>query len=58
MSTGLRRKELVRPDIEQVEPNTPDGLRRGRNAKIRRVQGKARTGRTVLLIGRCAAGVG
>jgi integrase len=49
LSTGLRREELVRVDLDQVEPNTPDALRRGRQARITRVQGKARTERTVFL---------
>jgi integrase len=51
LSTGLRREELVRVDLDQVEPNSPDALRRGRQARITRVQGKARTERTVFLSG-------
>ena len=51
LSTGLRREELVRVDLDQVEPNTSDALRRGRQARITRVQGKARTERTVFLSG-------
>jgi site-specific recombinase XerD len=36
-------------DLDQVEPNTPDALHRGRQARITRVQGKARTERMVFL---------
>jgi integrase len=49
VSTGLRREELVRVDLDQVEPNTPDALRRARQARITRVHGTARTERTVFL---------
>ena len=47
LSTGLRRKELVRLDLEQLQPNTPDGLRTARKAKISGVRGKGRTSRHV-----------
>jgi site-specific recombinase XerD len=46
LSTGLRRDELVRLECDQVQPNTPDGLRR---ARITRVRGNARIERTVFL---------
>jgi integrase len=49
LSTGLRREELVRLELDQVEPHTPEALRRGRQARITRVQGKGRTERTVFL---------
>jgi integrase len=49
LSTGLRREELVRLDLEQLEPCTPAGLRAARKARITRVQGKGRTERTVFL---------
>jgi len=42
LSTGLRREELVRLDLDQVSPNTPDALRQGRQGRITRVQGKGR----------------
>jgi integrase len=49
LSTGLRREELVRLDLAQVEPNTPALLRSVRQARITRVQGKGKTERTVFL---------
>lgn len=49
LSTGLRREELVRLDLDQVEPNTPEELRRARRGRIVRVRGKGKTERTVFL---------
>lgn len=49
LSTGLRREELTRLDLDQLEPNTPEGLRRARRAQITRVRGKGKTQRTVFL---------
>lgn len=47
LSTGLRREELVHLDLEQLQPNTPAGLRAARKAKIAGVRGKGRTSRHV-----------
>ena len=49
LSTGLRREELVRLNLHQVAPNTPDALRAARKAKISGVRGKGRTSRHVYL---------
>jgi integrase len=49
LSTGLRREELVNVDLDQVSPTTPAELRRARQGRITRVQGKGRTERTVFL---------
>jgi site-specific recombinase XerD len=49
LSTGLRREELVNVDLDQVTPNTPTDLRRARQGRITRVQGKGRMERTVFL---------
>jgi site-specific recombinase XerD len=49
LSTGLRREELVNVDLDQVSPNTPGELRRARQGRITRVQGKGKTERTVFL---------
>lgn len=49
LSTGLRREELVRLDLDQVEPHTPAELRLARRVRLTRVQGKGRTERTVFL---------
>lgn len=49
LSTGLRREELVTVDLDQVSPNTPAELRRARQGRITRVQGKSKTERTVFL---------
>ena len=43
LSTGLRREELVRLDLDQLQPNTLAGLRVARKAKIAGVRGKGRT---------------
>ncbi len=49
LSTGLRREELVRLDLDQLQPSTPEDLRQARWARITRVQGKGKTERTVFL---------
>lgn len=49
LSTGLRRAELIRLDLDQVNPNTPATLRQARQGRIARVQGKGKTERTVFL---------
>src|SRR6266702_2716560 len=49
LSTGLRREEVIRLDLDQVEPQMPDALRTVRKAKITRVKGKGKTERTVFL---------
>src|SRR6266516_2675259 len=49
LSTGLRREEVIRLDLDQVEPHTPEALRMVRKAKITRVKGKGKTERTVFL---------
>ena len=49
LSTGLRREEVVRLDLDQVEPHTPEALRRGKRATITGVEGKGKSQRTVFL---------
>jgi integrase len=49
LSTGLRREELTRLDLDQLVPSTPLELRNARQARITRVQGKGKTERTVFL---------
>ncbi|KNY27677.1 tyrosine-type recombinase/integrase [Pseudobacteroides cellulosolvens] len=49
LCTGLRREELVKVNLSQVSPCTPDELRNSRKAKIDRVQGKGKTERVVFL---------
>ncbi|MBA2362358.1 MAG: tyrosine-type recombinase/integrase [Chloroflexia bacterium] len=49
LSTGLRREELVRLDLDQVVPNASSMLRKARRASIARVKGKGSTERTVFL---------
>ncbi len=49
LSTGLRREELVKLDLDQLEPNAPEALRNARRARITRVKGKGKTERTVFL---------
>jgi len=49
LSTGLRREELIRLDLDQIRPNTPATLRQARQGRIARVQGKGKTERTVFL---------
>lgn len=49
LSTGLRREELVRLDLDQVVPNTPKELRDVRKARVLRVKGKGKSMRHVFL---------
>jgi site-specific recombinase XerD len=49
LSTGLRREELVQINLEQLVPNTLEGLRGGRKARINKVKGKGKTERSVFL---------
>ncbi|NTU82119.1 MAG: tyrosine-type recombinase/integrase [Chloroflexales bacterium] len=49
LSTGLRREELVRLNLDQLEPNTSDALRAARRARLTRVRGKGQTERRVFL---------
>ena len=49
LSTGLRREELIRLNLDQVEPSTSEVLRSARQARITRVKGKGKTERTVFL---------
>jgi integrase len=49
LSTGLRREELVRLDLDQVRPHTAAGLRAAKKTKISAVHGKGRTIRHVYL---------
>ena len=49
LSTGLRREELVRLNLNQISPDTSEGLRNGRRGRINRVLGKGKTERTVFL---------
>lgn len=49
LSTGLRREELVRLNLDQLEPNTSDALRAARRARLTHVRGKGQTERTVFL---------
>jgi len=49
LSTGLRREELVKLDLGQVEPATPAGLRAAKRARLSGVKGKGNTTRTVFL---------
>ena len=49
LSTGLRREELVRLDLAQVEPAEPEALRPARRARLVGVRGKGKTQRTVFL---------
>lgn len=49
LSTGLRREELVRLNLDQLEPNTSEALRAAHRARIIRVRGKGQTERTVFL---------
>jgi integrase len=49
LSTGLRREELVNVDLDQISPSTPTDLRRARQGRITRVQGKGKAERTVFL---------
>jgi integrase len=49
LSTGLRREELVKVNMDQLIPNSASELREARKAQINCVQGKGKTRRTVFL---------
>jgi integrase len=49
LSTGLRREELLRLDLDQVTPHTVAELRQGRQGRITRVKSKGGAERTVFL---------
>src|SRR5712691_8003860 len=49
LSTGLRREELVRLDLIQVQTHTAAELRLARRATVAGVQGKGKSQRTVFL---------
>lgn len=49
LSTGLRREELVRLDLAQLDPAEAVGLRQARRARLSGVRGKGRTERRVFL---------
>ena len=49
LSTGLRREELVRLNLDQLDPNTAEALRAARRARLARVRGKGQTERRVFL---------
>lgn len=49
LSTGLRREELVKLNIEQLHPNQVDTLRSTRQGRINGVQGKGKMQRDVFL---------
>ena len=49
LSTGLRREELVRLDLDQLQPQAATALRTAQQARISRVLGKGKTERTVFL---------
>lgn len=49
MSTGIRREMLVNLNLQQLQPNEPDALRKARRAKIIRIRGKGRTEQTKFL---------
>jgi integrase len=49
LSTGLRREEVVRLDLEQLDPSEVDELRRVKKARLMGVKGKGGSERTVFL---------
>jgi site-specific recombinase XerD len=49
LSTGLRREELVRLNLDQLAPGTPAALRQAHRARLMHVQGKGKSERTVFL---------
>jgi integrase len=49
LSTGIRREELVSLNLEQLQPNTPDALRRVRRAALTGIAGKNKSQRDVFL---------
>jgi integrase len=49
LSTGLRREELIKLDLDQLVPNDPEKLRKAKKAKLTRVRGKNKSEREVFL---------
>jgi site-specific recombinase XerD len=49
LSTGLRREEVIKLNLEQLSPSHPDQLRRARRARINAVTGKGKSQRDVFL---------
>lgn len=49
LSTGLRREELVKLNLNQLQPSNPQQLRQVRKARFSRVPGKGKTERNVYL---------
>jgi site-specific recombinase XerD len=49
LSTGLRREELVKLNLSQLDPNTPTALREARRVCIHDVVGKGKTQRDVFV---------
>jgi integrase len=49
LSTGVRREELLNLNLDQLVPNSVDGLRQARQGRLTGVQGKGGTERTVFL---------
>jgi integrase len=49
LSTGLRREELVRLNVDQLDPDTPSELRQAHKGRITEVRGKGKTQREVFL---------
>jgi integrase len=49
LSTGLRREELLNLNLDQLVPNSVEGLRQARQGRLTGVQGKGGNERTVFL---------
>ncbi|MBZ0306872.1 MAG: tyrosine-type recombinase/integrase [Anaerolineae bacterium] len=49
LSTGLRREELIKLNLSQLNPNTLGDLRHAKRARIDHVQGKGKSQRDVFL---------
>lgn len=49
LSTGLRREELTRLNLDQITPRSASALRSSRRGQIHRVKGKGKSERTVYL---------
>jgi integrase len=49
LSTGLRREELLKLNLDQLLPHSVEGLRQARQGRLTGVQGKGGTERTVFL---------
>jgi len=47
LGTWLRRAEVTGPDLAQLDPADPTGLRRVKKARLNDVRGKGRTSRSV-----------